>query len=665
MSYLNWHRTGGSPIAGVVPFTYRDNVTYLRKLEDLYLKITETYTILNESLASSSAGIEALNDQYEALVAEWNATLSRLDPAAVAVLVAEFEATYGAFYTELDGRVTAVDTAYKAADASIRADYAAADNAVRNEFAASDATLRNELQTEIDQGDAGVRSDLSATIASNKSSADSAIADLQLNKADKTSVAGTAVSAVTAAVGTPGDLRAALDARYSTESSSFPATGSMGERFHISAYCTTNAQKQGKAVANAAVAAALADIDAYVATLAPATRAAGAPTLVVDGTFMITTPIRPRAGMWIIGNGPQSSRLITSNSHIIQLGANDWWYDFRVEGVGFEILPGGKSCIYAAGTAYAGTPFVNEAILVRGVITSCTFRSQSTTDPLIFLGNWVEMHECTWSNLEVDRATQSAASAMVFRPHQHNIMNSNTFRDIWLHGHNNENAYAFELTVTPNSGRVHNWTFKNVCGEQNPAGLLMLNSLNGFDIDHCVEWDSTKPYKNAIININSANGMGCCNGRIHASYPIGTVTFTGIASPLQTSNNSFDIHVTAPYSEGGPKKLVIGHGTSVGQCRYSYTVISANYVMNMREAVGMVITPGVVVTLPDSFDSLPGSTHLIINDSAGSVTVNCTGGRNVGPSSSYTLSARSAVRFVTGGQIAQGTASATSWIAVS
>ena len=42
MSYLNWNRTGGSPIAGVVPFTYRDNVTYLRKLEDLYLKITET-----------------------------------------------------------------------------------------------------------------------------------------------------------------------------------------------------------------------------------------------------------------------------------------------------------------------------------------------------------------------------------------------------------------------------------------------------------------------------------------------------------------------------------------------------------------------------------------------------------------------------------------------
>ena len=64
-------------------------------------------------------------------------------------------------------------------------------------------------------------------------------------------------------------------------------------------------------------------------SLACAVGAAGAPTLVVDGTFLISQPIVPRNGMWIIGNGARASRFITSTSDIISLGANNWWYDFR------------------------------------------------------------------------------------------------------------------------------------------------------------------------------------------------------------------------------------------------------------------------------------------------------------------------------------------------
>ena len=167
--------------------------------------------------------------------------------------------------------------------------------------------------------------------------------------------------------------------------------------------------------------------------------------------------------------------------------------------------------------------------MVRGVITSCAFRSASTTVPLIVLGANAEMHEVTWCNLEIDRVTASTVPAVSIRPHQGNMMNSNAFRDIWLHGHNNVNAYAMEVLITPGGGRIHNWLFSNICGEQNAGGLLNINSVNGVTIDHCVEWDAQVPYVNSIINLGAANGLGCTNGTINASFPIGSATFTGIA----------------------------------------------------------------------------------------------------------------------------------------
>ena len=78
----------------------------------------------------------------------------------------------------------------------------------------------------------------------------------------------------------------------------------------------------------------------------------------------------------------------------------------------------------------------------------------------------------------------------------------------------------------------------------------------------------------------------------------------------------------------------------------------------------MIAQPGVTVTLPDPNECLPGQTVLLVNDSAGNATIQCTGGRDVNGASTYTLNARSAVRLITGGKIVQGTPSATAWLAV-
>ena len=664
MAYLHWGISPRTPVTGVTPFTYRDNATYLSKLEDLWDRHHEVNMALTDLIAKNATDYAAIQSAYTALVDEWNDTLATLDPAAVHVLVQNFEAEYGGLEAEFDTRLNAMDAAYKAADSSIRADFAAADAAVTSAYTADDNAVKSVLRSEFAAADTSDRNALNATIAANKAAADNSIASLTSSKANTADVPVLALGAVETAVATPTNLRAALDARYSTTSSAFPAQGNVGQRFYISAYCSSNAQKTGNANADAAVQAALNAIDAYVATLAPGTRAAGAPTLVVDGTFLISQPIVPRNGMWIIGNGARASRFITSTSDIISLSANNWWYDFRVEGVGFEVLAGGGACIRAVGVPYAGTAFVNEAIMVRGVITSCAFRSASTTVPLIVLGANAEMHEVTWCNLEIDRVTASTVPAVSIRPHQQNMMNSNAFRDIWLHGHNNVNAYALEVIITPGGGRIHNWSFSNICGEQNAGGLLNLNSINGVTIDHCVEWDSTVPYVNSIINLGAANGLGCTNGTINASFPIGSATYTGIASPIQTHNMCTNIHVTGPWPEGSPRDLLVGHGTSIDACRVGYTVVTANYTMNKREGAAMIAQPGVTVTLPDPNECLPGQTVLLVNDSAGNATIQCTGGRNVNGASTYTLNARSAVRLITGGKIVQGTPSATAWLAV-
>ena len=49
MAYLHWGVSPRTPVTGVTPFTYRDNATYLSKLEDLWDRHHEVNTALTDA----------------------------------------------------------------------------------------------------------------------------------------------------------------------------------------------------------------------------------------------------------------------------------------------------------------------------------------------------------------------------------------------------------------------------------------------------------------------------------------------------------------------------------------------------------------------------------------------------------------------------------------
>jgi hypothetical protein len=131
--YLGWGMTPQAA-TNVTPFTYRDNLTFLELLHSTIDKTNDIIDAINANAASESVDVAAINAQYTALIAHWNATLATLDPTHVSELVI-------ALTGEVSAAVADAETALTTANASTAA-VAALNTTLSAALAAEIATAR-------------------------------------------------------------------------------------------------------------------------------------------------------------------------------------------------------------------------------------------------------------------------------------------------------------------------------------------------------------------------------------------------------------------------------------------------------------------------------------------------------------------------------------------
>lgn len=648
VNYLSWANTATSAITAVSPFTYRDGVTYLEKLEGLGAKVNEVIDQTNFNTTTEAADVKAINDKYAQLVIDWNATLTRLDPTAVRVLVQSYDgqlASLGTRVTAVEGKNTAQDTAIAG-----KADKAYVDT--------QDGATLASAKAYADGKDTAGRAYADTQVAGAKAYTDTSVSALSSVYERKDQVAADSTAAVQAALGSATAMRAAFDSRYATEGgTTWPARGRADGVFYISQYCN-DAQKAGTATASPAIAQLLTEMDAWANGKSRANgRMVSGGVIVVDGRYLIDQPIFPRVGMYLRGTGTNASGFVLQQGNLLQVTSGQLTEHVVCENFSVDILSTGGSFLSMVGQD--GSSLATEAVMTKSVFRGLQIITQSTSQAIVSIKGYAEFHSNQFVGCEFDRPTASVAPAMEFRPNAGNVMNSNVIREMWIHGHNTTGQPAIVCEPTA-QGYMHNWTFSDICGEQNCAGLLYLGGMDYVIIRNCIDWDGKNTYTNAVIRVGkSAPGTNSANVFIEAS---------GV--PQDGSNIGYWVDVspgTSGYVRGcrvgnsGAGKIRVGDRMRMDDNKPAFSPISANYTAMPSDEILFATTAGITITLPDPMACQPGTRYQIVNVASGNVTVVSENGRTIGGGASVNVTPGNSVRFITDGQYMSGSGAAMRW----
>lgn len=647
-AYLNWNLGTPSQITAVTPFTYRDGVTYLNKLEDLGDKVNEVIASANYSSGAIATLQTATDAKYTQLVADWNATLARLDPTAVRNIVTGYDTQIASLGT----RVGAIETAnYGAAiTANSVADRAYADTKKTEAQAFATAADVTNLAS------AKAYTDTAKTAANGYT--DTSINGLSSVYETKAALNGDIDSRVIGNMGSATAMRNALDARYAAQGSvAWPAQGNAGGVYYMSAYCNA-AQKAGTASASPALAQILTEMSAFNNGKSFNGVPLSGGTIIVDGKYLIDQPISPPFGLQLIGTGTNSSGFYLSTGNFMQLGPGQWTEHVLCDGFGVDIAAGAGSFLKMTGTDSNN----------GSVMTKCNFRNlrivtKSTSQPIVSVTGYSQYHSNHWFGFEMDRPTASTVGLFFFQPNAGNVMNSNSIRGCWLHGHNTTGNPAIYVGATA-AGWQHNWTFEDICGEQNGAGLIMVCGVNHVQIRNCVDWDAAVAYTRSIIRVESSQGgTPCCNVVVESS-----------GSPMVSSNATWDVDIAngqpmsqirASNSCGLGGKVRGGDMTRIDNAKQPFRSVSSNYTVTPVDELLLAVAGGITITLPDPLTiTNVATTYQILNLAAAPVTVVSANGRTVNGAASLSVPAGSSVSLITEGQYMSGSGAAMRWIRV-
>lgn len=650
VSYLQWLPGGPSQVTAVTPFTYRDGLTYLEKLELIGSKVNEVIDVANAAVDKEVLDITRIDGQYAQLVADWNATLARLDPTQVRAIVSGYDsqiASLGTRVTATESKNTAQDTVLAGkVDTSTYTSGMAA-KADKTYVDAQDTSTLNSSKAYTDTAKAAAN-----TYTDGKVSALSTVYETQA------ALGGDVDARVISNLGSATAMRGAFDSRYAAAGSvAFPVTGKNGGFYYLSAYCNA-AQKAGTASASPAIAQIMTEMSAANSGKNVGSMTASGGTIIVDGFYMVDSPIVPKSGMAFIGTGTRSSGFYLTSGNLFQLGSGQYCEGFLCDNFCVEIASTGGSFL-----SMTGTDGNNESILTKATFRSLRIKTLSTSKEIVSVTGYSEYHANQWFGFEMDRPTASTVGLFKFKSNAGNVMNSNSIRGAWLHGHNSTGAPAIIVNSSA-AGWQHNWTFEDLCGEQNCAGLISVGGVNHVQIRNCVDWDGVVNYTGAVIAVGpNAGGTYSCNVGVESSGLATNDAVVGVA--VNVANGTLNSWINGCDAVGQGGKVIAGNYTRVDGKKRAWKGTDVSYTATLLDHVIMAGTAGITITLPDPL-TMPNivQEYQVLNISGGAVTIAAVNGRTVNGAASYSLAAGSSITLTTEGQYKSASGAAMRWIRV-
>lgn len=652
VNYLTWVGGSTSAITAVSPFTYRDGVTYLEKLEGMGAKVNELVDQTNYNTNKEATDVAAINAQYTQLVADWNATLATLDPTAVHTIVTGYDTQIAGLNT----RVTAVETVSTAQATAITA------KADKTYVDAQDTVTLNSANTYTDTAKTAANTYTDTAKTAANAYTDTQITGLSATYETKAAVPGDATAAVANALSSATAMRDAFDARYAAQGTlAWPAQGKAGGVYYLSAYCNA-AQKAGTASASPAVAQIMSEMSASNngKNLITGKPYSGG-TIIIDGKYLLDQPIVPVSGLSLIGTGTRSSgfTIQASGVSLLQLGNGVFVEMILCDNFGVDLGPSAGSFLKMTGTD--GASYANQSVLTKSTFRALRIVTQSTSAPIVSVTGYSQYHSNNWYGFEMDRPTASTVPLMDFQPNAGNIMNSNCIQGGWLHGHNTTGAPAIRFAPTA-AGWCHNWTLEDLCGEQNCGGFIWLSAINHVQIRNCVDWDGINTYTAPVIRVGKSSA-GTNSGNVYIGSSGVPYDLAVYGKWIVTDNGTYNSRIEGCNPCGTSGKIQAGDMTAVDGLKLAFRSVTANYTATAGDELMLVTVGGITITLPDPL-TIPnvGVVYKILNLSGAAITVVAANGRTVAGGASLSVPAGGNAQLITEGQYMSASGAAMRWI---
>lgn len=218
------------------------------------------------------------------------------------------------------------------------------------------------------------------------------------------------------------------------------------------------------------------------------------------GEWRATTAGWPLAsGLVIRGSGQGRAQLIVTG------GGPVFVWDSEIHGVRIEDLS-----ILATGTIFAPA--------ATGGISSAALRSlflcALTGDAAI----WHQVNGGSFINVtieDVEMQRPAASTVVPFRiSNSGGGANCNRLANVRVNGLNNTSTPFFLIESTAAGSFAANWTITNLLGEQNPGGLLHVNSAVNWQLTNVTDYDADVPYVADIVRFGQYPGGPMCSDMV-------------------------------------------------------------------------------------------------------------------------------------------------------